>query len=454
MRKDLTRGPVFKTLFLFSIPLIVTNAVQILFNAADVTVLSLMAGDAAVAAVGACGPLITLLVTFFVGFATGANVIVAKRIGAKDGEGVRRAVGTALIIGVCSGILLTIIALLFSRRFLIWMKCQSDVLDMATLYLRIYFLGMPFTMLYNFVAAILRASGDSMRPMIYMLISGVTNVGLNVLFVGFFNMDVAGVAIATVFSHLLSLIFGLVALARSQGECRVERKHLRIRKNEFMGMLKIAVPSSLGGMFFFVSNIIISTTVNSMSTDAMTANAISGQFDGVIYTVGSAIAVAAMNMVGQSHGAGNIARIRKTITVGIIYATAASIFLGVLFVVFSEPMLYILTDSANIVSIAKDRMTLLCLTYFVTSIMEVFSFSLRSLHRQNAVMVISGICGLGIRSCWTLFIWPLYPTLSMLYASFTVSAFVATICYIFLYRSTLKQLRKDFSPRYSAEVPS
>lgn len=444
MRKDLTRGPVFKTLFLFSLPLIVTNLVSILFHAADVTVLSLMSGDAAVAAVGACGPLITLLVTFFNGFATGANVIVARRVGARDEEGVRRAVGTAMILGLSSGIILMVVALIFSRQFLIWMNCQEDVLDMAVLYMQIYFLGMPATMLYGFVAAVLRASGDSMRPMVYMLVSGVVNVGLNVLFVGAFGLSVAGVAIATTLSNLLSLILGLAALIRSRGPCRIVKAHLRFRFSEFIAMLRIAVPASLGGLCFFVSNIFISATVNAMSTDAMTANAISGQFDGVIYTVGAAIAVATMNMVGQSLGAQNPKRIKKSLAVGALYGTVASISLGVLFVCFSEPMLYILTDSANVVAIAKDRMTLLCLTYFITTVMEVFSFSLNALHRQTAVMAVCGICGFGIRSAWTFFVYPLAPSLSMLYTSFAVSAGVAIVCYLFITHNTFRRLKEAF----------
>jgi Na+-driven multidrug efflux pump len=304
---------------------------------------------------------------------------------------------------------------------------------------------MPATMLYGFVAAVLRASGDSVRPMVYMLVSGVVNVGLNVLFVGAFGLSVAGVAIATTLSNLLSLILGLAALIRSRGPCRIVKAHLRFRFSEFTAMLRIAVPASLGGLCFFVSNIFISATVNAMSTDAMTANAISGQFDGVIYTVGAAIAVATMNMVGQSLGAQNPKRIKKSLVVGALYGTVASISLGVLFVCFSEPMLYILTDSANVVAIAKDRMTLLCLTYFITTVMEVFSFSLNALHRQTAVMAVCGICGFGIRSAWTFFVYPLAPSLSMLYTSFAVSAGVAIVCYLFIVRGTLRRLKEAFA---------
>lgn len=443
MSKNLTNDKIFKTLVLYSIPLIITNVVQIMFHAADVAVLSLMAGDISVAAVGACGSLITLLVSLCTGFSTGANVLIARRIGSKDENGIKRATGTALVIGFCSGILLMVISLVFARPLLILMQCQSDVLDMSTLYMKIYFLGMPFTMLYNFVVAILCASGDSIRPMMYMLISGFLNIGLNVFFVGVVELTVAGVAIATVLSNFVSLILGLTALAKSKGAYKIEAKHLRIRWYEFYSMLKIAIPASSGGLCFYMSNVIISATVNSMSTDVMTANAISGQFDGVVYTVGNAIAVAVMTMVGQNFGAGRLDRIQKAIRIGVVYATAVSLFLGVTFILLAEPLLYILTDTPAVVEIAKEKMTFLCLTYFITSIMEVLAFSLHSLHRQKDVFIVCAICGFGIRSSWVWIIWPLHRTISMLFASYTVSALIAILFYLLIYRNTIRKYKMN-----------
>lgn len=445
MKNNLTSGPIFKSLFFYSLPLMITNVVSVLFHTADTAVLALMAGDEAVAAVGACGALFTLLTTLFTCFATGANVLVARLIGAKDEQGVRRATGTALMIGLGSGVILMVFAVIFAKELLTLMQCQPDVLDQATLYMRIYFLGMPITMLYSFIAALLRASGDSVRPMNYMLIAGVLNVLLNVLFVGLSGLAVAGVAIATVLSNLVALILGLIAMLRSRGICRIERKHLRIRRYEFFEILKIAIPTCLGAMFFFVSNAIISATINGMSTEAMAANAYASQFDGFIYTVGTAIATAASVMVGQNYGAGQLDRVKKTFGVSVVYVTAVSLIMGVGFVLLADPLLSILTDSADIIEIAKGRMTFLCLTYFVTSIMEVYSFSLRSLHRQTATMVVSGFCGFGVRCAWTWFVWPHFGTLSMLFVSYTVSAALAIICYLFVYRQTMNRLEINFS---------
>ena len=180
---NLTQGKIFKTLFIYSLPLILTNVVQLLFHAADVTVLGIMVGDSAVAAVGACGPIISLLVSLFASIATGANILIAKHVGAGNMERGRRATGTAVVIGFLSGIIMMAIALIWARDILVLMNCQPDVLEDAVTYMRIYFLGMPVIMLYNFVAAILRSVGDSLRPMIYMLVAGVVNIGLNVFFI-------------------------------------------------------------------------------------------------------------------------------------------------------------------------------------------------------------------------------------------------------------------------------
>ena len=223
----LTEGRIFKTLFIYSLPLILTNVLQLLFHAADVTILGVMVDDNAVAAVGACGPIISLLVSLFASFATGANILIAKHVGARDEERGRRATGTAVVIGFLSGLIMMVFALIFAREILIVMKCQPQVLDLAVTYMRIYFLGMPVIMLYNFVAAILRSVGDSLRPMIYMIIAGVVNIGLNIFFVAVCNLTVEGVALATFLSNLVSLILALITLFKNKGYCRIEFKNLK-----------------------------------------------------------------------------------------------------------------------------------------------------------------------------------------------------------------------------------
>ena len=271
----LTKRPIFKALVIFSLPIIVTNTINILFHAADVAVLAFFSGDADVAAVGACGSLITLMVSLFTGFATGASVLISKRIGANDDQGTKKAIGTALSIGFLSGVFLMIVSLIFARRFLILMNCQPDVLDAATLYLKIYFLGSPIMMLNSFAVGGVSASGDSTRPMIYSMLSGVINVCLNVVFVAVFHLSVTGGAMATVFSAAVSLTLVLIRLFKGDGGCRDEIASLRIHKNDLLEIVKVGIPTCLCSLSFFLANVILSSAVNSISTDAMTANAIS-----------------------------------------------------------------------------------------------------------------------------------------------------------------------------------
>ena len=439
----LTEGKIFKTLFIYSLPLILTNVVQLLFHAADVTVLGIMVDDNAVAAVGACGPIISLMVSLFASFATGANILIAKYVGARNEARRRKATGTAIILGFLSGIVMMIIALIWARDILILMKCQEDVLDTAVVYMRIYFLGMPIIMLYNFLAAILRSVGDSLRPMIYMLVAGFVNIGLNIFFIAVCNLTVVGVALATLTSNLVSLILALIAMLKNKGYCKIELKNLRIFKDEFKEIIKIGIPACLCSLSFYVANLFMSAGVNSISSDAMTANAIAGQFDAIVYNVGMSIAIACMSMVGQCYGAGLIDRVKKTVGVSAIYATVASLSLGTTFVIFSSFLLDIMTDSASVIAIGKEQLTVVCLTHFITSLMEVFSFSLRALKRPNCTMVVGFICGFGIRTLWATLIWKaLGGGVGTLFFAYGVSAFCAMITYVIIFANVIKKERQ------------
>lgn len=436
----LTEGKIFKTLFIYSLPLILTNVVQLLFHAADVTVLGIMVDDSAVAAVGACGPIISLLVSLFASFATGANILIAKHVGAKDEVRGRKATGTALIIGFLSGIIMLIIAEIWARDILILMKCQPSVLDQAVKYMRIYFVGMPVIMLYNFVAAILRSVGDSLRPMIYMLISGVVNIGLNIFFVAVCNLTVEGVAFATFLSNLVALILALIALFRNKGYCKVELKSLRIFKGEFKEIVKIGVPACLCSLSYYIANLFVSAGLNSISEEAMSAGAFAGQFDAIVYNVGMSIAIGCMSMVGQCYGAGLIPRIKKTVLVSAVYATVASLSLGAIVVLFSNQLLGIMTDNPKVIDIGREQLITVCFTHFITSLMEVFSFSLRALKRPNCTMVVGFICGFGVRTFWVTVIWDLIGrTVGTLYLAYGVSAFCALAIYIVLFAQTMKR---------------
>ena len=445
---NLTQGKIFKTLFIYSVPLILTNVVQLLFHAADVTVLGILVSDSAVAAVGACGPIISLLVSLFASFATGANILIAKHVGSKDEARSRKATGTALLIGLLSGFIMLVIAEIWARDILILMNCQESVLDLAVKYMRIYFLGMPVIMLYNFVAAILRSVGDSLRPMIYMLVSGVFNIGLNVFFVAVCNLTVEGVALATFLSNLVALILALIALFKNKGYCKIEFKNLRIFGSELKEIVKIGVPSCLCSLSYYIANLFVSAGLNSISEEAMSAGAFAGQFDAIVYNVGMSIAIACMSMVGQCYGAGLFDRIKKTVLISAVYATVASLTIGSLVVIFSENLLGIMTDNSLIIAIGKEQLTTVCLTHFITSLMEVFSFSLRALKRPNTTMVVGFICGFGVRASWVTFVWPqLGRTVGTLFLAYGVSAFCALVIYIVLFAQTIKRERNSLKEK-------
>ena len=443
---DMTNGPILKKLIIYAIPIIIVNVTQTLFHAADVAILGIFASDIAVAAVGATGALITLINSIFIGLSTGANVVMARNVGAKNLESSRKTVGTATLTGVISGFLLMAVVLIFAKTFLLWMKCDASVIDLSARYIRIYYAGMPIIMLYNFLAATLRASGDSVHPMNFMLIAGVINVPLNILFIVAFKLTVEGVAIATVLSQAVALLLLLRVIMKDEEYCKITRETLKIYKDELLLMIKIGVPSGLTGMFYYVANVVVQSAVNTLGPDYMTANAISGQFDAMIYTVGCAVATACMVFVGQNMGAGRIDRIKKVLLAAILAATAISLLLGGTFVLLSDLLLGIMTDSEVIISYAKQRMVLLCLTYFITSIMEVFSFSLRSLGKVSDTVVVGFITGFLGRIAWVKFVWPLKKTLGTLYLVFPISAMVAIAMYIVAMIFALKGLEKKLKP--------
>lgn len=442
-KSRMVTGPIFKTLLSFSFPLIIINIVQLLFHSADIAVLGIMASDTDVAAVGACGSLISMLLCVFSGYASAANVTVAKRVGAGDVEGARRATGTALVVGFLSGVILMVITLIFAEDFLIMMNCQPDVLEQATLYLRIYFLGMPFLMLYNFVASILRATGDSLRPMIYMISSGALNVILNVLFVGVFDMTVAGVALATVLSNVAALTAALITLARNKDYCKVELKNLRLRRAELCEIIKIGVPSCIAGMCFYAGEVIVVSSMNSISTDAMTANAAASQLDRFTYSIGSSIASAAGVMVAQNYGAAKLDRIPKIINTAVSYLTVVIIALSSILTLFSTQILGIFTDSSAVIEIAKERFILLTFTNFITCSMETMSNTLRALKHPMTVMYAGIVCGFAIRGAWPYLVWPLAKTVPVLFLCLPFSSFVGIVIYSFVYRKAMKELKAE-----------
>ena len=440
---DMCSGPLLKKLIIYTLPLLLTNVLQLTFNMADIIVLGSLVSDDAVAAVGATGALINLIIGLFVGLSVGANVLVARCVGSGDKEKAHKIVGMSVLLGVTIGILLGIVGFFCSRYFLEWMGCDAEVIDMATKYMRIYFVGMPIILLYNFCAAILRAVGDTVRPLIYLVVGGVVNVGLNVLFVTVFHKDVEGVAIATVVSQLISAVLSVITLLKSDGYARFKWGNLRLYKAELAEMAKIGLPAGLQGCVFSLSNVVIQSTVNSFGKTVMTANTVASQLDGFIYNAMNAVSLSAMAFVSQNLGARNFDRINKTTKEALALAGVVGVVMGGMVLLLRVPLCNLFTDSQEVVQLACSRLYIIATTYFTCGLMDVMSNVMRGLGRSTTAMIVSlsGSCLFRILWIMTLCRW--VHTLPMLYWVYPVSWVLTFIIFAFMYKPTLKKVRSS-----------
>ena len=440
---DLTKGPIFKQLLIYSIPLILTNIIQSLFNVADTTILGIFVNEHAVGAVGCTNSLINLCIGLFVGLSAGANVVMAKYVGAKNEQGAHRTVGTSIIVSLISGFFLMIVGVVFARTFLTWMGVSETLIGDATKYLQIYFMGMPIMLLYNFIASILRAVGDTTRPLIYLLIGGALNVGLNVFCILVLNLTVEGVAIATIASQVVTATLSIIALLRSKGYARIKAKNLRIHKTELKDIIRIGLPSGIQGVLFNIANVLVQTNVNAYGEIATSGNAISSQFDAFIYTTGNAIAIACMVFVSQNLGAGKIHRIRKVVGVAMLFSAVVTAVMGLAMFLASDLLIGIMANDVQVITFAKYRLTVLTLTYFLCPVMECFAFTMRALGKSITAMIISlvGICV--FRILWVNTIYLLNPTPTMLFLVWPASWVVTIAIYLFFYFPLIKKLEKN-----------
>ena len=291
---DMTAGAILPKLLLFSLPLILSSILQLLFNAADVIVVGRFEGENALAAVGSTGALINLIVNIFMGLSVGANVVIARYYGAGQYKDTSEAVHTSVTVSVIGGAILAVFGFIMAHTLLVWMGSPAEVLPLATLYVKIYFLGMPFNALYNFGSSVLRAVGDTQRPLIYLTLAGIANVILNLLFVAVFHMGVAGVALATIVSQAISAILVLLCLLRTEGAIHVDLRKLRIHAEKLLEIARIGLPAGLQGAFFSLSNVLIQSTVNSFGNIVMAGNSVSANIEGFIYVAMNALHQAAI----------------------------------------------------------------------------------------------------------------------------------------------------------------
>ena len=440
--QSMLNGPLLPSIVRYTIPIILTGVLQLLFNAADLVIVGRFCGSVSVAAVGATGSLTNLIVNLFIGMSVGAGVTVAHAIGGRHHEAVHRTVHTALPTALLSGCFLTVVGIFCSEPMLRMMDTPDTVLPLSATYMKIYFAGITFTMVYNFCASILRAAGDTRSPLIFLSIAGIINVGLNVVFVTRLHMNVAGVALATVISQAISAVLVVLVLMRRKDECRLQLKKMRIYKPQLMKILRIGLPAGVQSSLFSISNVLIQSSVNTFGDVFMSGNAAAGNIEGFLYTTLNAFSQTTVNFVGQNVGARQYDRVKKIVGICLASVAATGIVLGTAIYLFSHQLLGIyITDSAEAIGYGVLRMGFLCLPYFICGMMEVSTGALRGLGTSLLPMAVSvlGVCGVRIMWLLTIFQIPAFHTPQCLYLSYPLTWIVTFAVQMLAYRKVYRK---------------
>lgn len=437
---DMCSGSILPKLLKFSLPLMCSSILQLLFNAADVVVVGRFCGEHSLAAVGSTVSLINLLTNLFIGLSVGANVLVARYFGAKEEKHLHDVVHTAVALSIASGVILTVFGVVFTKQILIWMQTPEEVLDLAVTYLRIYFLGMTVTMIYNFCSAILRAVGDTKRPLYYLMYAGVINVILNLFFVIVCNLNVAGVGLATVISQCISAVLIIRCMMKEKEGYRLCLQDIRFHGRYVKKILQIGLPAGLQGTIFALSNVVIQSSVNSFGAVVMAGNAAASNIEGFVYVAMNAFHQAAVSFVGQNMGAGKFGRINKIAVRSLICVIVTGCLLGNLAVLFGHPLLSIYSSKEEVIVDGMVRLQMICGMYALCGMMDVMVGILRGLGYSVMPMIVSliGACGLRLLWIFTIFQIPDFHTTKMLYLSYpvswTITFMVHVICFLVVRR--------------------
>ena len=439
---DMCNGPIFKKLIIFAIPLILSGCLQLLFNAADIIVVGRFTGSEALAAVGSTSALINLLVNLFIGISVGANVVLGKYIGARDDENASKTVHTASFISIVGGIFMIFIGFFFSKPLLELMATPEDVIDLSSLYMRIYFVGMPFFMLYNFGAAILRSIGDTKRPLYFLLISGIINVVFNLFFVIVFHLGVAGVALATMISEGISAILILLCLKHMDGPLHFELKDMRFHKELAFKMLEVGLPAGLQGIIFSISNVLIQSSVNSFGSVVMAGNTAASNIEGFVYTSMNAVYQTSLSFTSQNFGAKKFDRIDKILLECLGIVTVVGLVLGQGAYFFGQQLLSIYTNDKHVIAFGIERLSVISATYCLCGMMDTLVGSLRGVGYSILPMLMSltGVCV--FRVVWIFTVFKALHTQFSLYVSYPISWMITIFAHTICFLVVRKRIRK------------
>lgn len=431
---DMCSGPLLSKILVYSIPLILSGILQLLFNAADIIVVGRFSGSEALAAVGSTSALINLIINLFMGISVGTNVVVARNFGARDYDGVSNTVHTAMLTAMTGGTLLILVGIMLARPALELMGTPEDVIDQSVLYMRIYFAGMPVFMIYNFGAAILRAIGDTKRPLYFLSASGVINVLLNLIFVIVFHMGVAGVALATIISQGVSAVLILLCLIKTEGPCHLELKEMHFHKEPFMQMLKIGLPAGVQGMIFSISNVLIQSSINSFGSLVMAGNTAASNIEGFVYNSMNAIYQTSLSFTSQNMGAKEFKRVDKVLINCQLVVTVVGLVLGNGAYLFGHQLLGIYSSDPQVIEYGILRLSIISATYCLCGMMDVMVGSIRGLGYSIMPMLVSLTGACLFRVIWILTIFRAHHTLLCLYISYPISWILTggihLICYL------------------------
>lgn len=449
-KANLLDGPILKNILLFAIPLVFSGVLQLLFNAADIIVVGKFAGEIELAAVGATSSTVNLIVNLCIGFSVGTNVLAARYIGERDLKAVSRTVHSAVALSILIGILGGTVLFFLSRVFLRLMDTPLDILPSATAYLRAYAVGVPASVIYNFGTAILRAKGDTVRPLYFLILAGILNVCLNLIFVLVFKMGAVGVGIATAASQFVSAILVILCLLHEEGPTRLNLHKLRLHKEETISIITIGVPASLQSSFFSFSNMIIQSSINSFGAAMVAGNAAASNVEGFVYAAMHAVYQTMLTFAGQNMGARQFKRIDRGLGVSCITVSVIGILLGGLVILFDEQILSVYTNDPTVIFWGAKRFLFLALPYFICGVMETIMGAVRGLGYSVFPMCVSLMGACVLRVVWIYTVFARYHTIESLLISYVVSWILTGMAHFITYLVVRKRARARYAVPISA----
>lgn len=448
---QITEGVIWKQLLIFFFPILFGTFFQQLYNTADAMIVGHFVGKQALAAVGGTtGTLINLLIGFFTGLASGATVIIAQFYGAKKADKVHWAVHTSIAFSIAAGIGLMIVGIVFSRPMLQVMQTPADVIDYAVLYIRIFFAGTIANLLYNMGAGILRAIGDSKRPLYYLIICCFANIGLDLLFVAVLHMGVAGAALATILSQFLSAVLVLGALMRTKDMYRLEWKKLRIDGIMLKRIIRIGLPAGMESAMYSISNVIVQAGVNTLGTDSVAAWAAYGKVDGLFWMMVSALGISATTFIGQNYGAKKVERVHQGVRVCMMLAVIMTLIMDGVLLVAGDLLMSMFTSDAAVREIGSQLLHFMVPTFLTYIVIEIFSGALRGVGDAWMPMLIAGVGICSVRILWITFGLPHFPTIIGAAFCYPLSWVLSTIAFIIYYCRFSKLSKRNEKKLYMA----